>query len=109
MKTVIIPDMTLILSAHHAVEEKLAQHPGHMLYSYAHRKIADINKPDKPIRVDKILNSTRDMGIMCARELESEDLDTCMKIYNMNSYLESITGLSEDDIFMYQQGLIQIK
>ena len=109
MKTVIIPDMTQILIAYQAVEDKLAEYPGHIFYSYAQRKISEINKPDYPIRIDKILNTTRDIGIMCVRELEVEDLDTCMKIYNMNSYLRSITGLSEDDIFMYQQGLIQIK
>ena len=103
MKTFVIPDMTTVDAASAAVEAKLALYPGHMLYEHAKREIGKIRDLRNAMTVDHILGTN--LGIMCVRELEADDPETCDLIYAMLNYIRSLTGMSRDERMDYARDL----
>ena len=103
MKIFVIPDMTTVDAASAAVEAKLALYPGHMLYEHAKREIGKISDLRNSMTADHILGTN--LVVMCVRELEAEDSETCKLIYRMVDYISSLTGMSVNEQLDYASAL----
>ena len=73
-----------VQEARAATDDRLAQFPGHPLFLYASKEIAKIEeRVSAGTPIDQTFYDSLNVGLMCARELESVDMPFCDTIYAM--------------------------
>ena len=66
------------------VQERLDAHPGHPFFVFAKLQTSLIRANlDEDGRVDEAFYDRIGLGLLCARELESMDMDFCNAVYCM--------------------------